>query len=163
MHVLSRLLAQLRQKTDDRIVLVSNYTQVPSFSLKWSNTMIDNGMCLLILLMFKLEDFQLRTTCWIKMPSGMSEWILQLKWRCWKDYFSLVLITHFYKRPYSLLKLFCNWWTKKTHREARSYFQFCAKLLSVFLKHSTFKAIKTKERLDQLFDMIFVSKSLTWL
>ncbi|KAG6408916.1 hypothetical protein SASPL_131942 [Salvia splendens] len=27
MHVLSRLLAQLRQKTDDRIVLVSNYTQ----------------------------------------------------------------------------------------------------------------------------------------
>ncbi|KAL3814222.1 hypothetical protein ACJIZ3_015490 [Penstemon smallii] len=28
MHVLARLLAQLRQKTDDRIVLVSNYTQV---------------------------------------------------------------------------------------------------------------------------------------
>lgn len=27
MHVLARLLAQLRQKTDDRIVLVSNYTQ----------------------------------------------------------------------------------------------------------------------------------------
>lgn len=35
MHVLARLLAQLRQKTDDRIVLVSNYTQVPSFKLKW--------------------------------------------------------------------------------------------------------------------------------
>lgn len=28
MHVLARLLAQLRQRTDDRIVLVSNYTQV---------------------------------------------------------------------------------------------------------------------------------------
>lgn len=28
MHVLSRLLANLRRKTDDRIVLVSNYTQV---------------------------------------------------------------------------------------------------------------------------------------
>lgn len=28
MHVLARLLAHLRQKTDDRIVLVSNYTQV---------------------------------------------------------------------------------------------------------------------------------------
>ena len=27
MHVLARLLAHLRQKTDDRIVLVSNYTQ----------------------------------------------------------------------------------------------------------------------------------------
>lgn len=35
MHVLARLLAQLRQKTDDRIVLVSNYTQVLSFNLKW--------------------------------------------------------------------------------------------------------------------------------
>ncbi|XP_047260756.1 protein CHROMATIN REMODELING 25-like [Capsicum annuum] len=29
MNVLARLLAQLHQKTDDRIVLVSNYTQVP--------------------------------------------------------------------------------------------------------------------------------------
>lgn len=28
MHVLARLLAHLRQRTDDRIVLVSNYTQV---------------------------------------------------------------------------------------------------------------------------------------
>jgi len=28
MHVLTRLLGHLRQKTDDRIVLVSNYTQV---------------------------------------------------------------------------------------------------------------------------------------
>jgi DNA repair and recombination RAD54-like protein len=28
MHVLARLLGHLRQKTDDRIVLVSNYTQV---------------------------------------------------------------------------------------------------------------------------------------
>lgn len=28
MHVLARLLAHLRQKTEDRIVLVSNYTQV---------------------------------------------------------------------------------------------------------------------------------------
>lgn len=28
MHVLARLLAHLRKKTDDRIVLVSNYTQV---------------------------------------------------------------------------------------------------------------------------------------
>lgn len=30
MHVLARLLGHLRQKTDDRIVLVSNYTQVHS-------------------------------------------------------------------------------------------------------------------------------------
>jgi hypothetical protein len=28
MHVLARLLGHLRQRTDDRIVLVSNYTQV---------------------------------------------------------------------------------------------------------------------------------------
>lgn len=28
MHVLARLLAHLHQRTDDRIVLVSNYTQV---------------------------------------------------------------------------------------------------------------------------------------
>ena len=32
MHVLARLLAHLHQKTDDRIVLVSNYTQVISRS-----------------------------------------------------------------------------------------------------------------------------------
>jgi len=33
MNVLARLLSELRQKTDDRIVLVSNYTQVISCSL----------------------------------------------------------------------------------------------------------------------------------
>lgn len=32
MHVLARLLGHLRQRTDDRIVLVSNYTQVIIFS-----------------------------------------------------------------------------------------------------------------------------------
>lgn len=42
MHVLARLLAHLRQKTDDRIVLVSNYTQVvldkeSSYSKKFSS------------------------------------------------------------------------------------------------------------------------------
>lgn len=31
MHVLARLLAHLRKRTDDRIVLVSNYTQVCRF------------------------------------------------------------------------------------------------------------------------------------
>jgi hypothetical protein len=31
MHVLARLLAHLRLRTDDRIVLVSNYTQVRLF------------------------------------------------------------------------------------------------------------------------------------
>jgi hypothetical protein len=31
MHVLARLLGHLRQKTNDRIVLVSNYTQVRYF------------------------------------------------------------------------------------------------------------------------------------
>lgn len=34
MHVLARLLAHLRQRTDDRIVLVSNYTQVDN-ALSW--------------------------------------------------------------------------------------------------------------------------------
>lgn len=34
MHVLARLLAHLRHKTDDRIVLVSNYTQVISDNLE---------------------------------------------------------------------------------------------------------------------------------
>ena len=33
MHVLARLLAHLRQRTNDRIVLVSNYTQV--YGKKW--------------------------------------------------------------------------------------------------------------------------------
>lgn len=35
MHVLARLLAHLRQRTDDRIVLVSNYTQVSDNVLRW--------------------------------------------------------------------------------------------------------------------------------
>lgn len=51
MHVLARLLAHLRRQTDDRIVLVSNYTQVDlhgdSYQLRFRNESITcNFICM---------------------------------------------------------------------------------------------------------------------